>query len=62
MGNMNMQEMMNNPMVKEMMNNPEFMKQAMSFAQNPNDMSPDKIKQMVEMMQTNPMMKEMLQK
>ena len=31
MSNMNMQEMMNNPMVKEMMNNPEAMKAAMNM-------------------------------
>ena len=29
--NMNMEEMMNNPMVKEMMNNPEMMKMAMNM-------------------------------
>jgi len=28
---MNMEEMMNNPMVKEMMNNPEMMKMAMNM-------------------------------
>lgn len=32
-GNMNMDEMMNNPMVKEMMNNPEMMKMAMDMMQ-----------------------------
>lgn len=31
MSNMNMEEMMNNPMVKEMMNNPETMKMAMNM-------------------------------
>jgi hypothetical protein len=31
MGGMNMDEMMNNPMVKEMMNNPEMMKMAMDM-------------------------------
>jgi len=29
--NMNMEEMMNNPMVKEMMNNPEMMNMAMNM-------------------------------
>ena len=62
MSNMNMQEMMNNPMVKEMMNNPETMRAAMNMMNAGGQgqggaMNQQSMKEMME----NPSMSKLLQ-